>query len=191
MIRPLSENDKKILLEIARRAIIRATQNLKIEELDLSQFSTDLRTEGASFVTLNRKKDGCLRGCIGTLEAYQPLVRDVQVHAIAAAMQDYRFHPVPFDEVGGLRIEISRLTPPYSIKYKDSLELMSLIKPGIHGVILKNGFNKATFLPQVWEQLPHPEDFLSHLCQKMGSSKDYWKTNILDVAVYQVEEFLE
>ena len=191
MIKPLSENDKKILLEIARRAIIRATQNLKMEELDLDQFSTDLRTEGASFVTLHRKNDGCLRGCIGTLEAYQPLVRDVQVHAIAAAMQDYRFHPVSFDEVGGLRIEISRLTPPYSIKYKDSLELMSLIKPGIHGVILKNGFNKATFLPQVWEQLPHPDDFLSHLCQKMGSNKDYWKTNILDVAIYQVEEFHE
>ncbi len=191
MVKPLCGNDKKILLAVARQAIVQATQNKKTDELDLTSFSKVLTEKGASFVTLLRTDNGQLRGCIGALEAYQPLVQDVQDHAIAAALEDYRFPPVTFQEVQNLTIEISRLTTPRKAKYTSPINLSRLLRPGVDGVILRDGFQKATFLPQVWEQLPDPEEFLAHLCRKMGSSPDCWKKKLLDVSIYQVEEFHE
>lgn len=191
MNEPLSSNDKKILLAVARQAIVQATQKKEIEDLDLSLFSKALCEKGASFVTLHRKDNGQLRGCIGTLEAYQLLVKDVQDHAIAAALEDYRFPPVTFHEVQNLIIEISRLTTPCKLKYTNSKNLPVMLKPGVDGVIIRDGSKKATFLPQVWEQLPDPEDFLAHLCQKMGVHRDFWKKKLLDVSIYQVEKFNE
>jgi AmmeMemoRadiSam system protein A len=187
----LTSEDKKILLCIAREAIIHATQNKKIANLDLANYSKQLCESGATFVTLHRKSDGQLRGCIGALEASQPLVLDVQYHAVAAALEDYRFPPVTFNEISNLSIEISRLTAPVTLKYDIPLELPGRLQPGIDGVILKEGFRKATFLPQVWEQLPDPEEFLAHLCRKMGDRPNLWKTKLLDVSIYQVEEFHE
>jgi len=187
----LSDKDKKTLLLVAREAIVNATQNKRIEDLDLANYSMLLREHGASFVTLHRKSDGKLRGCIGALEAYQPLVQDVQHHAVAAALEDYRFPPVTFNEVHNLVIEISRLTAPINLKYDNPMELPAMLKPGLDGVILKDGFRKATFLPQVWEQLPDPEEFLAHLCRKMGDRPDRWKMKLLEVSTYQVEEFHE
>lgn len=187
----LSDGNKIILLNIARQAIEQATQNKLIEALDLSVYSKNLVENGASFVTLHRKETGELRGCIGTLEAYQPLVQDVQYHAVAAALEDYRFPPVTFQEVNGLTIEISRLTAPHKVKYNNPLDLPNQLRSGVDGVIIRDGFHKATFLPQVWDQLPDPEDFLAHLCRKMGSSQDLWKKKLLEVSIYQVEEFHE
>lgn len=187
----LTDEDKKILLAVACDAIVNATQNKKVEDLDMANYSKILREPGASFVTLHRKGDGQLRGCIGTLEAYQPLVRDVQHHAVAAALEDYRFPPVTINEVPNLNIEISRLTTPINLKYTNPLDLPGLLRPGVDGVILKDGFRKATFLPQVWEQLPDPEEFLAHLCRKMEGSPDRWKMKLLDVSIYQVEVFHE
>lgn len=187
----LTSADKNILLCIAREAIVHATQNIRIDDLSLANYSKQLREPGASFVTLHRKSDGQLRGCIGALEAYQPLVKDVQHHAVAAALEDYRFPPVTFDEISNLSIEISRLTAAVTLKYDNPQELPVLLQPGIDGVIIKDGFRKATFLPQVWEQLPDPEEFLAHLCRKMGDRPDLWKIKLLDVAIYQVEEFHE
>jgi len=187
----LSDEDKKILLTVAREAIVNATQNKRVVDLDITNYSKLLREYGASFVTLHRKSDGQLRGCIGALEAYQPLVKDVQYHAVAAALEDYRFPPVTISEIHDLHIEISRLTAPFNLKYDNPQELPGLLRPGVDGVILKDGFRKATFLPQVWEQLPDPEDFLAHLCRKMGDRPDRWKIKLLDVSIYQVEEFHE
>lgn len=191
MDKNLSDNDKKTLLLVAREAIVNATQNKRIDDLDLANYSKLLRENGASFVTLHRKSDGQLRGCIGALEAYQPLVQDVQHHAVAAALEDYRFPPVTFNEIHNLNIEISRLTAPVLIKFDNPQELPGMLKPGLDGVIIKDGFRKATFLPQVWEQLPDPEEFLAHLCQKMGDRPDRWKMKCLEVSTYQVEEFHE
>lgn len=187
----LSSQEKDVLLKIAREAIQYATEGRDIPVLDLSQYSEILQDDGASFVTLNRKTDGQLRGCIGALEAYQPLVLDVQYHAVAAALEDYRFLPVTSSEVPNLKIEISRLTPPIPVNYSNPGDLSKLIKPGVDGVIIRDGFRKATFLPQVWEQLPNPEDFLDHLCGKMGTHSDLWRRKELEVSVYQVEEFHE
>ena len=156
---------------------------------DLNSFSQVLRTDGATFVTLTR--EGKLRGCIGTLEAYQPLVQDVCEHAVAAALEDYRFPPVRPDEVSYLRVEISCLTSPQALAYKDPQDMVAKLRPGIDGVVLKHGISKATFLPQVWQQLPSPEEFLDHLCMKMGASPSLWRTTKLSLSIYLVEEFQE
>jgi AmmeMemoRadiSam system protein A len=191
MVKKLSQKEKSILLSIAREAIILVTQNKQLPELNLSIYSIGLIENGASFVTLHRINDGQLRGCIGTLEPYQPLIKDVQHHAVAAAIEDYRFPPVSYHEVSNLTIEISRLTPSVALSYSIPMELPGLLKPGVDGVTLSDGQRKATFLPQVWDQLPDPEQFLDHLCRKMGSGQDLWRKKILDVSIYQVEEFQE
>ena len=189
MVKKLSKKEKAILLSIAREAIIHATHKKELPVLDLSSYSFELVENGASFVTLHRKNDGQLRGCIGTLEPYQPLILDVQYHAVAAAMEDYRFPSVSYNEVSNLTIEISRLTPSVALSYSNPNELPGMLNPGIDGVILRDGGRKATFLPQVWDQLPNPEQFLDHLCHKMGSGQDLWRKKILDVSIYKVEEF--
>lgn len=185
----LTEHDKVYLLALARSSIDLAVNRQPLKEIDLCGLSDILRIDGAAFVTLTKDKQ--LRGCIGALEAYQPLVMDVREHAVAAAMEDYRFTPVTPSELPYLSIEISRLTHPEGLEYHDAGDLIDLLRPGIDGVILADGFQRATFLPQVWEQLPNPEDFLSHLCRKMGGRPDAWRKKHLAVSIYQVEEFHE
>lgn len=185
----LSEKDKITLLKEARQAMELAVKKMKLPELHLVDYSAILQQKGAAFVTLT--ENGQLRGCIGTLEAYQPLILDVRAHAIDAALEDYRFPPVQPSELSKIRIEISRLTPPQPFEYREPEDLLTGLRKGVDGVILRDGFHRATFLPQVWEQLPNPEDFLSHLCAKMGSAASLWKTKKLEVYVYQVEEFSE
>ena len=125
------------------------------------------------------------------MEAYQPLIVDVQEHAVAAAMSDYRFSPVRPEELSSIRVEISRLTPLSALPYQGSDQLLAALRIGVDGVLLSAGNRRATFLPQVWEQLPHPEEFLSQLCLKMGAAADYWKDHPMDVFTYQVEKFYE
>lgn len=185
----LSDTDKAELLKIAREAIISAVKGQQSDLLNLNIFSKDLQADGVSFVTLI--KDGKLRGCIGALEAYQPLAKDVQEHAVAAALEDYRFNPVSADEIALLNIEISILTPLNRLDYNDSEDLLSKLRPGIDGVLIKDGSKRATFLPQVWEQISKCEEFLSHLCVKMGASPNLWQQKHLDIFIYQVEEFKE
>lgn len=190
MIRqPLSDDDKNLLLRLARETIERVTQGQALPEILLDEYSPVVQENGASFVTLT--EFGELRGCIGALEAYQPLVQDVCEHAAAAALEDYRFQPVKFSEVPDLHIEISRLTHPEPFRYQTPQELIAGLRPGIDGVILRDGMRRATFLPQVWESLPNPEVFLTQLCMKMGSPGQLWKHQVLSVFTYQVEEFQE
>lgn len=185
----LQENERALLLTIARQALVDAVSGKRLRKPDLNRLPESLRHPGATFVTLTER--GSLRGCIGALEASQPLAWDVQEHAMAAALQDPRFPPVQPAELPGLEIEISRLTVPQPLPYGDPRELPGLLRPGIDGVILSLGRRRATFLPQVWEKIPQPEEFLDHLCLKLGTSADFWLHNKLDVFVYQVEEFHE
>jgi AmmeMemoRadiSam system protein A len=189
MTEKLSETDKTELLIIAREAITAAAKGQSLPQIDPKKFSKELQTEGASFVTL--MKEGKLRGCIGALEAYQPLILDVQFHAAAAAQEDYRFKPVTLDEIDLMKIEISYLTPLQRLDYFDTNDLISKLRPGIDGVLLKDGSRRATFLPQVWDQISNCEEFLDHLCIKMGAHPDLWQEKHLEVYVYQVEEFSE
>ena len=186
---PLSKEEKQTLLKVARESIGSIVARHKLLKLNIEDYSETLQQVGASFVTLT--KYGDLRGCIGTLEPYQALVQDVCEHAAAAAVEDYRFAPVSPDELDDLTIEVSRLTIPKPLTYGTPSEIPLLLRPGIDGVVLRDGIRKATFLPQVWKKIPEPEKFLNHLCWKMGLPGDYWQKKRLDVLIYQVEEFSE
>lgn len=189
MNQPLSDEERLILLKLAREALEQGVRHQPLRPLDLRSLPPRLSEPGASFVTLTRR--GELRGCVGTLEAYQPLAEDVREHAVAAALHDYRFPPVTPDELAEIKIEISRLTRPIPLEYSKPEELPALLRPGVDGVVLRDGLRRATFLPQVWEKLPDAEHFLSNLCLKMGVEANYWRYKKLQVATYQVEEFHE
>jgi AmmeMemoRadiSam system protein A len=186
---PLTDFEKQTLLRLAREAMESGVRGEKLPPLDKASLTPSLLEQGASFVTLT--VHGELRGCIGALEAYQPLVDDVREHAVAAALEDPRFPPVREDELSRIQIEVSRLTPPHPLEYSDSRDLVAKLRPHVDGVILKSDFRRATFLPQVWEKLPKAEDFLDHLCSKMGARSNLWRTTKLQVFIYQVEEFHE
>jgi len=106
-------------------------------------------------------------------------------------LEDYRFPQVGENELANIKIEISRLTIPIPLEYKNADELIVKLHPGVDGVILRDSTRRATFLPQVWEKIPEPEEFLANLCYKMGAAPDTWKRKHLEVLVYQVEEFHE
>jgi uncharacterized protein len=189
MIRELNATEQDILLSIARQALENSVHGEPLPQIELDDLPHALQEPGASFVTLTIA--GNLRGCIGTLDPYQPLAMDVQEHAVAAALQDYRFPNVKPAELPHINIEVSALTPRAKLAYKSPPDLVSILKPHIDGVILQDGLCKATFLPQVWDKLPDPEEFLSHLCMKMGRPGDLWRKKKLEVYVYQVQEFQE
>ena len=186
----LSLEDQQTLLRLAREAMECRVRGEKLPPLDEASLSAQLREPGASFITLTIH--GQLRGCIGALEAYQPLAKDVRAHAIAAALEDPRFPPVREDELSRIQIEVSRLTRPRPLEYKDAEDLLSKLRPHVDGVILRDGmYHRGTFLPQVWEKIPDAAEFLNNLCYKMGVSKNLWRNKHLDVLIYQVEEFHE
>ena len=189
MDEPLNSQERQILLRIAREAVSHAAANKPLPELELSGLPQRLQEHATAFVTLTIQ--GSLRGCIGALQASQPLALDVQEHAAAAASEDYRFPPVSPQEVGQLEIEISRLSPNRELEYADADELLTKLHPAVDGVVLRRGVQRATFLPQVWEKIPDPADFLTQLCYKMGVPGDLWRREHLQVLTYQVEEFKE
>jgi AmmeMemoRadiSam system protein A len=136
----------------------------------------ELHTKGACFVTLTQHDR--LRGCIGSLEAWRPLGQDVQENALAAAFRDPRFAPLEADEFPVTRVEVSLLTPAEPMRFNDEADALSQLRPGVDGVIFSAGNRRSTFLPQVWEQLPDPAQFMSHLKQKAGLPADYWNANV-------------
>ena len=90
-----------------------------------------------------------------------------------------------------IRIEVSRLTRPVPLEYRDASDLLSKLRPHVDGVILRDGPRRSTFLPQVWEKISDPAEFLENLCYKMGADPHLWRKKHLEVLVYQVEEFHE
>jgi len=184
----LTKDDKKLLLTIARDCILREFHK-EDEQPTFDDVPGRLREFGATFVTLTKR--GQLRGCIGTLSSYQPIVQDVCEHAKAAAFHDHRFSPVLEGEMDDIVVEVSYLTDPLPLAYTDAEDLKQKLRPGVDGVILSEGHHRATFLPQVWEQLPDVEEFLSHLCHKMGVQGGRWKAATLTVETYQAVHFSE
>ena len=185
----LSLDEQQTLLRMAREAMECGVRGKKLTPLDERSLPAHLREPGASFVTLTIH--GQLRGCIGALEAYQPLAKDVREHAVAAALEDPRFPPVREDELSRIQLEVSRLTRPLPLEYTDAADLLSKLRPHVDGVILRDGGRRATFLPQVWEKIPDPAEFMDNLCYKMGVSDNTWRMKHLEVLTYQVEEFHE
>lgn len=173
-----------VLLAHARQAIAR---ELGLEAPP-APADPRLGERGASFVTLTQ--GGELRGCIGSLNAHRPLGKDVEDNARGAAFRDPRFAPVTPQEWPGLRVEVSLLSTPEFLEFRDEAEVLARLRPGIDGVIFFNGCQKATFLPQVWEQLPKPGNFLAALKRKAGLPVDFWGPNVM-VATYQVQKWKE
>lgn len=189
MTETINKTEGDILLKIARQALEESVHGKPLPKLDLDSLPSSLSSDGASFVTLTIA--GQLRGCIGTLQAHQPLAADVQEHAMAAALQDFRFPQVRPVELPSIEIEVSILTPAKPLAYDGPSDLVQKLKPGEDGVVMADGYRKATFLPQVWDSLPTAEEFLSHLCMKMGAPANLWKKKNLDISIYHVQEFHE
>lgn len=173
------------LLKLAREAIESELENreLKVNESIKKKYSK----KQACFVTLTL--NGELRGCIGSLEAGQELWKDVVENAKHAAFDDPRFIPLSKNEAGKIKIEISILSVPEKITYKTEKELKK--KTSGKGVIIKKGGNSATYLPQVWEDLPGFEEFIGSLCLKAGLSENAWKNLDLDISVYSAYKIKE
>ncbi len=144
--------------------------------VDLAGYPPALRAELASFVTL--KIEDKLRGCIGKMQACNPLVTDVAENAYAAAFADDRFDPLTAAEVDDIDVKVSVLTDPEPLPFTGESDLLSRLRPGTDGLILACGSRRALFLPDVWETLPEPRDFLAHLKVKAGLRPDYWSDEI-------------
>lgn len=181
----LTPQERQILLTLARETITRSVNHQEPPAVD--SVPESLRRDGASFVTLT--KHGQLRGCIGSLEARRSLAADVRENALGAAFRDPRFPPVGQEELDNLRVEISVLSSPQPLVYDGPNDLVAKLRPGVDGLVIEQGWNRATFLPQVWEKLPDPHQFLQHLCLKARLSADAYRQPGLDVYTYQVEKF--
>jgi AmmeMemoRadiSam system protein A len=185
----LSPDERQYLLQIARESIEHAAQDQESPPIDPEDAPASLQRDGASFVTLT--EGGRLRGCIGSLEAERPLVLDVQKNAVNAALHDPRFPPVQPGELDELQVEVSVLSIPEPLSYEDADDLTDQLRPGVDGVVIERGWHRGTFLPQVWEKLPQPKQFLRRLCQKAGLPANAYRSGDLDVYTYQVEKFTE
>jgi hypothetical protein len=189
MTAPLSDSDKQLLLKLARESLAAAARGEPAPPLDPLQLPPALTRPGTCFVTLT--EGGGLRGCIGGLQAEYALYEDVRLHAAMAGLNDPRFMRVAPAEVPRIEIEVSVLTAPEPLPYDQPEDLPRLLRPEVDGVILIQGPRRATFLPQVWEKVPDPAEFLSMLCEKMGARPDTWRRVKLEVQTYQVEKFTE
>jgi len=185
----LSKEERAYLLDLARESVVHVARGQDPPAIDMDTVPETLRRQGASFVTLN--KHSVLRGCIGSLEARRPLVVDVQQNAAGAAHRDPRFPPVRPEEVDQLTVEISVLSHPEPLHYHDVQDLCDKLRPGVDGVVIEQGWHRATFLPQVWEKLADERQFLHRLCLKAGLTPDAYSSGDLDVSTYQVEKFAE
>jgi len=182
----LSARERAILLDVARRSIAHGLDHGTPLRVDPADYPEPLRAERAAFVTLLR--DGELRGCIGHLEACQALVMDVAENAFAAAFRDPRFPPLSRQESARLEVHLSVLSPPEPMTFSCEADLLAQIRPGIDGLILREGSARGTFLPSVWESLPQPQDFLNHLKRKAGLPAGHWSDRIR-VERYTTESF--
>ena len=185
----LSAADRHYLLGLARRTLREHNPSGQPPPVNEAVLSPALREPKACFVTLTRH--GELRGCIGNLEPREPLFRAVMNNACGAAFRDTRFAPVAREEIPALEIEISVLTPPTPLAYDASAELMRQLRPGVDGVVLKVAGRTATFLPQVWEKIPEPSQFLGALAQKALLPASAWCDPGAMIFTYQVESFAE
>ena len=185
----LTSEERGTLLELARETIVEVAHRRDPPTVDLDAVSENLARDGASFVTLT--KHGELRGCIGSLKARRPLILDVRENAIGAAFHDPRFPEVRPRDLAELLVEVSVLSSPELLPHATPEELICKLRPGVDGVVIERGWQRATFLPQVWEKLPDPDEFLGHLCRKAGLPADAYRRPGLNVSTYQVERFGE
>jgi AmmeMemoRadiSam system protein A len=168
----LNEKEKNFCVSLARKSIEHFFSDGTLLKADEKNVPKKLLDKRACFVTLTKK--GNLRGCIGHLEAIQPLYLDIIENAVNAAFQDPRFNPLMRSELSDSKIEVSVLTDAVEIEFSSPTDLLKKIVAGEDGLIIRKGYRSATFLPSVWEEIKTKEEFLSHLCLKAGLAPDEW-----------------
>ena len=182
------EDKARILLQIARAAIAESL-GLSVPVIENNSEDEDwLQEKGACFITLTQRDQ--LRGCIGTLEAHRTLIDDVKANAKAAAFKDTRFTPLTSNEFSTTQIELSLLSPVQALSFISEQDALSRLQPGVDGVVFEYGFQRSTFLPQVWEQLPDAKNFMAHLKHKAGLPVDFWADDI-KLSRYTVSKWKE
>jgi AmmeMemoRadiSam system protein A len=188
----LTEAQGQVLLRLARATIAArlglsdaASTILPAQELADPAF----QEQRGTFVTLKIRDQ--LRGCMGCLTPSETILEGIQRNAVNAAFNDPRFPPLTAPELEQAEIEVSILTSPRELEYAGGSDLLKKLRANIDGAIISQGMARATFLPQVWEQLPRAEEFLAHLCRKAGLSPDEWKKGELGIETYQVQYFHE
>lgn len=183
----LEKYNRDQLLQLARAVL---ENELHDAQHDLSLFENSVLEEKRGlFVTL--QANGALRGCVGRVEAQNSVYTNVLALAKSAAFEDPRFDPLKSVELDSIKIEISLLTAPEEVIGETNLAKVARLRPHIDGVILSVGNCQATFLPQVWDNLPDHRDFMSHLCKKAKLDEDYWLNYNIHLKTYQVEHFQE
>jgi len=181
---PLASPGKALLLDVARQSIewgLRTGQPLAV---DPDAYPPELGELRATFVTLRRR--GELRGCVGGLVASRPLVADVAHSAFGAAFRDNRFPALEASELDQIETHISILSPLEPLSAPDEKALLDAIRPGIDGLVVRDGARQGTFLPAVWESLPEPAEFWRELKRKAGISLDAWSSR-WEIFRYTVE----
>lgn len=172
----LPDMARRQLLEVATAAIRSGLRRRRPLHIDRGRYHSCLSAVRASFVTL--RVESALRGCMGRVIARRALVEDVARSAFQAAFEDPRFEPLRNHEIARLRVSISVLSDPRPIAFESEAELAARLRPGVDGVILRDGDNSGTFLPSVWRTLPEPRDFLRHLKEKAGLEANYWSASV-------------
>ena len=175
----------ELLLRLAREAL---EESFRLHPRRSHEVEPWLEEIAATFVTLTRR--GELRGCIGSLNPRRTLVEDVRTNARAAAFEDPRFKPLTLEELDEIEIEVSLLSPIEVLDVNSEEELLERLRPGVDGLVIEKGYHRGTFLPQVWQKLPDPRDFLHHLKRKAGLDPGFWPDG-LRVSRYTVEEWRE
>jgi AmmeMemoRadiSam system protein A len=180
--------DRRALLGLARRSLEMVVREGRTPAVPAG-IPAHLNEQKGCFVTLT--KGGQLRGCIGHIFPEEPLIEAVIHNARSAATRDSRFSPVTADELPGIEVEVSVLSVPRPIDFSSPEDLLSQLRPHHDGVVLSVGSRRATFLPQVWEQLPTGEAFLDHLAAKAGLTPAAWRQPGTRIMTYHVEAFHE
>jgi AmmeMemoRadiSam system protein A len=172
------------LLLIARAAIATALGRSDVTPQNVAW----LHEPGASFVTLTQQ--GALRGCIGSLQPRRSLLVDVKANAVAAALNDPRFAPLTLAELDCIHIDVAVLSVLQPLSFETEAHALAQLQPGVDGVMLEFEHYRSTFLPQVWEQLPSPSDFLTHLKRKAGLPPHFWAEG-MRLSRYRVSRWSE
>ncbi|KZR70646.1 hypothetical protein PMIT1313_00300 [Prochlorococcus marinus str. MIT 1313] len=160
------------LIRITAQTVAYSIKNGHPPAVDIASFSPELQEKRATFVTLN--KNGNLRGCIGTVQAYRPLIADVVDNAYKAAVKDPRFSPIELEETSELEISISLLSPFERMTFSDEADFMQQLRQNVDGLIIADQGKRSVFLPQVWESLPEKTEFVGQLKKKAGLPSNYW-----------------
>lgn len=189
----LTARQGKVLLRLARKSLQKKLTPGEVEPLSQSMqkslTNSSLQQNRGTFVTLY--KNNRLRGCMGNILTQNSIVKSIQLNAFRAAFKDPRFPPLTAWELKKVRIELSILSRPRPLSYKNPSGLLEKLRNTQPGVILKKDNSSATYLPQVWEELPRTQNFLNRLCKKAGLSKHAWRKEQIQIFTYRAQHFEE